>query len=263
MIIDGHSHVTLPIDEHIKAMDESRVDKTVLFSTSFHPEMAKNAQEVKESMMYLNDLVAGKKGSMIEMREKSISELTEAIKQYPSRFIGFGSVPLGLDFVTTRQYVNDNIVKNNLAGMGEFTLGSGQTHLLETVFRVSEELGNLPIWIHAFFPLILQDIREIAEMAKIHPHIPVILGHLGGTNWLQTMELAAYIPNLYLDTSAYYSTFVLGTVINELPQKCIFGIDRPFGDISLSKETILKVAQSPSVANAVLGENIAKILGII
>ncbi|WP_058953648.1 amidohydrolase family protein [Clostridium tyrobutyricum] len=262
MIIDGHSHLTLPVEEHIKDMDNSGVDKTVLFSTSFHPEMAANAQEVKASMQYLQDLLAGKKGNMTEIRKKSIEELVKAIKQYPSRYVGFGAVPPNLDLNTTEQYINDNIQKNHLVGMGEFTLGSGQIHLLKNIFKASSEFGNLPIWVHAFFPLTLQDIREISNFACRYPATPVILGHLGGINWLETMDIVKEIPNLFLDTSAYYSTFVLKTVINELPDKCIFGVDRPFGDLSLSIEAILKVAESQSISNAVLGENMAQLLKI-
>jgi hypothetical protein len=29
LIIDGHSHVTLPVQEHIKAMDAAKIDKTI------------------------------------------------------------------------------------------------------------------------------------------------------------------------------------------------------------------------------------------
>lgn len=262
MIIDGHSHVTLPVKAHIKDMDDSGVDKTILFSTSFHPELAENTQEIKVAMAYLSDLLAGKKGSMIEAREKSITELVTAIKLYPTRYIGFGAVPLGLDFEKTMAYVDRNIRRNQLKGMGEFTPGTGQVQLLENIFKASSEFGHLPIWIHAFFPLGLQDIRDISEYAKQYPHIPVILGHLGGINWLETMALVKEIPNLYLDTSAYYSTFVLGSVINELPEKCIFGVDRPFGDLELSKETIIKVAKTASTAEAVLGGNIERLLSI-
>lgn len=262
MIIDGHSHLTLPVKEHIKIMDKAGVDKTVLFSTSFHPEMDKNAQEVKASMNYLNELLNGKKGNMTEIRKKSVQELVKAINLYPERYTGFGAVPPGLDLNTTGQYISDNIKKNHLAGMGEFTLGSGQIPLLENIFKLSHEFGNLPIWIHGFFPLELHDIKKISNFARKYPSIPVILGHLGGINWLETMDMAKEIPNLFLDTSAYYSTFVLGTVVNELPKKCIFGVDRPFGDLELSKEALLKVAKSKSIASAVLGENIAQILKI-
>jgi len=262
MIIDGHSHVTLPIDEHIKEMNRVGIDKTVLFSTSFHPEAAENASEVKQAMTYLNNLLAGKMGAMIQVRKKSIAELMNAIHCYPDRYVGFGAVPPGLDEDATMAYVEENIHRNHLAGMGEFTIGSGQIALLKNIFMASREFGNLPIWVHAFFPLTLADIQKIADFARKYPRTPVILGHLGGNSWLETMDLVKEIPNLYLDTSAYFSTFVLGTVINELPEKCLFGVDRPFGDLQLSREAILKVSKSSAVADAVLGENIAELLGI-
>jgi hypothetical protein len=260
MIVDGHSHVTLPIEDHIVLMDESGIDKTVLFSTTFHPELAQNAQEVKEKMQYLNDLLTGKNGSMIEARKASITELVNAIKQFPERYIGFGAVPVGLPLEETKQYMEDNIKDNHLAGVGEFTLGVGQAFLLENIFLASQEFNHLPIWIHAFFPYTLKDIRDTIAIAKKYSDIPVILGHLGGSNWIETMDMVSETKNLYLDTSAYYSTFVLSTIINEMPSKCIFGVDRPFGDLELSKQTILKLAKSSDIANAVLGENIAQIL---
>lgn len=262
MIIDGHSHVTLPVGEHIKAMDAAGIDKTVLFSTTFHPEINRNFNEVRSSMEFLNDLLAGKKGSMIEARQKSISELMDAIKQYPDRYIGFGAVPAGLELKPTLQYVAENIQKNNLSGMGEFTLGSGKVYLLKNIFEASKEFRNLPIWIHAFFPLTFQDIKEISELAKDYSETPVILGHLGGSNWLETVALVKEISNLYLDTSAFYSTFVLKCIINEVPEKCFFGVDRPFGDLLLSKNAVLQSAKTSAVANAVLGENIAKLLNV-
>lgn len=262
MIIDGHSHVTLPIQEHIKAMDAALIDKTVLFSTTFHPEKSQNFMEFKASMEFLNDLLAGKKGSMVEKRQKSVSELVEAINMYPDRYIGFGAVPAGLALDDTLQYVEEVIVRNHLVGMGEFTLGSGQIHMLENIFCASQKFHNLPVWIHAFFPLNLSDIKEMAVFAKRFPNTPVILGHLGGSNWLETVELVKEISNLYLDTSAYYSTFVLGNIINEIPKKCLFGVDRPFGDLQISKDTILQLAKTPAIASAVLGDNIARLLNL-
>ena len=262
MIIDGHSHVTLPIEKHIAAMDQAKVEKTILFSTTLHPETAKNAKEVRESFAYLSDLLAGKKGSLMEARKRSIQELMQALQRYPDRFLGFGSVPVDLDMEATMRYVDECIHKNSLIGMGEFAVGSGQMYLLENAFKASMEFGGLPIWIHAFFPLTMSDIKEIAQLAKQYPETGVVLGHLGGIHWLDTMDLADAIPNLYLDTSAFYSTLVLGTVINDIPHKCIFGVDSPYGDIELCKESILRVAKSPSVANAVLGDNIRKVLDL-
>ncbi len=262
MIIDGHSHVTLPVEDHIREMDETGVDITVLFSTSFHPEFARNAEEAKASMVYLKEILSGKWGSVIEIRKKAVDELMNAIKLFPDRYIGFGNVPINVDLETTKQFIEDNIIKNELAGIGEFTFGGGDAHLMENVFKAAADFEKMPVWIHGFFPVTLSDIKSIAGYARQYPQTPVILGHLGGCYWLESMELAQEVPNLYLDTSASYSFYILGIIINALPRKCIFGVDRPFGDIGLSIGALKKAAKSAGIANAVLSENIATILGL-
>lgn len=260
MIIDGHSHVILPAEKHIQMMDEAGVQKTILFSTSVHPENTKSLQELKIEMKNLNDVVGGKSPSLIETKRKSINELMTVIKSYPNRYVGFGNVPLGLNENDTNLYIGENIANNKLAGIGEFTPASGQVKLLDVIFKTSMNLGRFPIWIHGFNPLVLQDIRDIAELCKTYPDIPVILGHLGGSNGMTAIELAKEIPNLYLDTSAYFSTLVLKIVINEIPQKCIFGVDLPYGDLQLSLDAVRKVCNNSYVEDAVLGNNVAKLL---
>ena len=99
-------------------MDKAGVDKTVLFSTTFHPETSENFDQVIESINFLNDLLAGKKGSMIEARKKAVLELAGAMERYPDRYIGFGAVPVGLDLQETLQYVNDVICKNSFGRNG-------------------------------------------------------------------------------------------------------------------------------------------------
>ena len=141
-------HVTLPIEKHIKIMDAAGVDKTVLFSTTFHPEKAKNFAETKTSIKFLSNLLNGKVGAMVEQRKKSVFELAEAIHQYPSRYIGFGNVPIGLELEDTLKYVDEVIEKNHLAGMGEFTPGNGKISILNNIFKASQEFHHLPIWIH-------------------------------------------------------------------------------------------------------------------
>ncbi|MHC1685496.1 MAG: amidohydrolase family protein [Clostridiaceae bacterium] len=262
MIIDGHSHVVLPVEKHIKIMDEAGVDKTILFSTSIHPETAVNLGDIKREMKKLNDIVGGKTNSMIDVRRNSIKELTNVIQAYPSRYVGFGYVPVGLSENDTNSYIEENIVNNKLVGIGELTPESGQIKALKPIFKYSMDFGRLPIWIHAFNPLVLQDIKEIAELCKAFPNVPVILGHMGGSNWMTAIALAKEMQNLYLDTSAYFSTLVLKIAINELPLKCIFGVDMPYGDLQLSIEAIKKVSNDAYVANAVLGDNISRLLNI-
>ena len=163
-------------------------------------------------------------------------------------------------FINFDQILTQPDVPLCFAGFGEFTLLSGQIKVLAPVFQASSDMGNLPIWIHAFNPLVLSDIQEIAGLAKSYPAVPVILGHMGGSNWLEALGLAKEIPNLYLDISAWFSALVLKIVINELPQKCIFGVDLPYGDLQTGREAVVKFAKDPSVINTVLGDNMAELL---
>lgn len=262
LIIDGHSHVILPAEKHIQMMNDAGVDKTILFSTTLHPENAENLQNLKKEMKKLSDIVGGKTSSLIDAKRKSIMELTNIIQTYPDRYVGFGNVPIGLSENDTNLYVEENIVNNKLVGIGELTPTSGQINILKPIFESSMTFGKLPLWIHAFNPLVLQDIKEIAKLCKAFSDIPVILGHMGGSNWMTAIELAKEIPNLYLDTSAYFSTLVLKIAVNELPHKCIFGVDIPYGDLQLSLDAIKKICKDSSISDAVLGNNIAMLLNL-
>ncbi|WP_058304654.1 amidohydrolase family protein [Gorillibacterium timonense] len=259
MIIDGHSHVTLPLEQHIEEMDRCGVDRTVLFSTSIHPETATTVEEIRNEMAELGKILSGQK-SQTEARTRALQELLQAVRSYPDRYIGFGNVPIGMTQEETDRYIEKNIVGNGLAGMGEFTLASGSVAKLTPIFRSSTGFGSLPIWIHAFHPLHLKDIQDIAELAARHPSVPVIIGHLGGFFWMETLDLVKTIPNLYLDTSAYYSTLVLKIAIHELPEKCLFGVDRPYGDLELALEAFRKLCGDEAIARAVMGENMLGIL---
>lgn len=97
MLIDSHAHVILPVEKHIALMDEAGVDKTILFSTSIHPEITEDLNEFERELNKLYEIISGKKNS-IERKIASIKEQNEVINKYPSRFYGFGNVPIGLDY---------------------------------------------------------------------------------------------------------------------------------------------------------------------
>lgn len=259
MIIDSHAHVILPVEKHIELMDEAGVDKTILFSTSMHPESANNLNEFEKELNTLYKIISGE-GSSIEAKIKSIEEQHKIIEKYPSRFYGFGSVPIGLDYEKTASWINDYVVKNNYIGLGEFAVASGEVGKLEPVFQASHDYGNLPMWIHAFWPLDLNDIKEIFNLAKKYPDVPVIIGHLGGVNWLDVIKMTKENNNVYIDLSAYYTVTALSMVIKELPEKALFSTDLPFGDLAISKFAIERVCEDKTIREQVLGGNVAKLL---
>jgi len=259
MIIDSHAHVVLPIEKHISLMDEAGIDKAILFSTSIHPEKANNIDEFEKELNSLYEIISGKRNSL-EVKIASTKEQYEIINKYPSRFHGFGNVPVGLDYEKTTAWIEEYVIKNNFIGLGEFTLASGQIGMLDTIFQGAKDFANLPIWIHAFWPLDLNDIKDIFNLAKKYPEVPVIIGHSGGLNWLDVIKMTKETNNVYIDLSASYAAVALKMTINELPERCLFSSDLPYGDLVASKFAIEHVCKDKKIIDQVLGGNIAKLL---
>lgn len=262
LVIDNHSHVTLPVDNHIKLMNEAGIDKTILFRTLVHPEIQNSVQEIKNEMEKLNSILSGNPSLAKKRAEDANQELFDAVQKYPDRFIGFGAVPLDLKPTEMIDFIEEEIIAKGFIGIGEFTMGSGQISKLETIFFASNKTGNLPRWIHAFNPLTLKDIQEIEVLSKKYSTVPVIIGHMGGSNWLETIDIIKRNPNMYLDTSACFSTLALKIVIKELPDKSVFGVDYPYGDMLLARKTIERVCDNNQVLAKILGGNIVKLLKI-
>lgn len=261
MIIDSHAHVLLPFERQIALMDEAGVDKTVLFMTSVHPETTTDPASFEREMGKLQEILSGKRNAT-EARLIAIQEQVEAIARHPDRFIGFGTVPVGLDQAQTNRWIEAQVVANGFRGLGEFTLAPGAVPLLESVFTAAAEFGRLPIWVHTFHPLEATDIRQLVALADRFPQVPVILGHLGGVNWLEAIKLAAERPSLYLDLSAVFTPLAPKLAIQMLPERTLFSSDAPYGDPLLARQLVERVTESSEVRAAVLGGNIARLLGL-
>jgi uncharacterized protein len=263
MIIDSHAHVVLPIENHIKMMDESGIDKTVLFSTLVHPEKSSNVKEFTTEMNKLNQIL-NNEVNPVQARLNALEEVSVAIKQHPNRFVGFGSVPLSFSSseVTLNDWVEKLVKEQKMKGLGEFTLGPGQIPLLEPIFKAASDYTSLPIWVHTFHPLNLKDIQELFLLTQEYENVPVIYGHMGGIHWLQTIEMIKDTKNAYLDISAFYTTYALSLAIKEIPERTLFSSDFPYGDPYLNLQAVKRHTSSGEVADRVLGGNISNLLHI-
>lgn len=263
MIIDSHEHLMLPTEMQIKKLEKAGVDKAILFCTAPHPEKASTLEELKKEMGVLYKILAGsnsKEDDLKRMRN-NIQDLIEVIKKYPDKFYGFGSVPLDLSLEETSNWINTYIVSNGLKGVGEFTPGSDeQIKQLETIFQALEKFPEFPIWIHTFNPVSLYGIKILMEITKKHPKVSVIFGHMGGYHWLDVIEFAKTVSNVYLDLSAAFSTLAVRMAVTELPNKCLFSSDAPYGEPLLSKQLVEYVSPSAEIKDKILGGNILKLI---
>lgn len=265
MIVDSHEHIMLPTEKQIKMMDAASIDKTILFCSTPHPEKAASLDEVETEMNALYKVLAGanSKEANVVRQKKNVADLVATIKSSPNRFLGFGSVPLGMSLMETSEWINDIIIANSLQGVGEFTPGNEQQILqLDTVFQAIMESEILPIWVHTFDPVTMEGITLLMSLCEKYPEIPVIFGHLGGTNWIEVIKFAKTHKNAYLDLSAAFASIATKMALIELPERCLFSSDAPYGEPYLYRELVEFVSPSKQITNMALGDNIMRLLHI-
>lgn len=267
MVIDNHEHVMLPTSLQIQKMDEAQVDKAVLFTTTPHVERAKTAalKDIDKEMSVLYRVLGGTytPEQRREQMKTCIVELTNAVAFAPDRFLGFGPVPLGLSVWETAAWIERYVVRNALKGVGEFTPGSdAQMEALAPIFAALSSFSGLPVWVHTFHPVGSSGLKILMRLCEKHPSVPVIFGHMGGTNWMDAIVFAKDHRNVYLDLSAAFTTLSVKCALTEVPERCLFGSDAPFGAPILCRQLIEYASPSVEAANMALGDNIARLLQI-
>jgi predicted TIM-barrel fold metal-dependent hydrolase len=262
MIIDSHEHVILPTEKQLGNMDKAGVDKTILFTTTPHPEKAQSLAEFEQEFQVLNTVLSGHftKEERCRSVKRTIAELCQVLKSHPDRFYGFGMVPFSLTDGETAAWVAENIVSNGLKGIGEISPAGGTVKLLSPIFKAASQYDRLPVWLHTFHPVTRDDIMEIAALCGQFPNVPVIFGHMGGVNWLDVIHLAKEHLNIYLDLSATFTAVAPRFAMEELPERTLFSSDAPYGDPLLSRHMVERLSPSPKVTERVLGGNILELL---
>jgi predicted TIM-barrel fold metal-dependent hydrolase len=250
------------VGQQMKIRTDCHIDKVVLFSTLVHPEIASTKEEFSQEMNKLQNILRGAINPL-EARINSINELVNAINAAPEYFMGFGACPFGLDIEKTGGWIEKYIVGNNLKGIGEVTLGQGNVLMIENIFQyVHERKKKLPIWIHTFNPLSFTDIKEVVNLAEKYNTVKVILGHGGGSNWLETIDLIQNNPNIYMDISASFTVLSIKYIAEALPERCLFSSDLPYGDPFLCIKQIEHIIKDKQIRDNVLGLNTKQLLGI-
>lgn len=261
MIIDAHSHVHDPVHSHIALLDEAGVDRAVLFGTRPHPERATDLNSLRHEMSVLSETISGR-SSGPDGHEAAREELAAACAAHPDRFIGFGKVRLDVSAQQIAEEVEREVVGRGFRGIGELTPPPGGAGLIEPVLRAAADHGGLPVVVHGFAPTTAEDLTTLAALARRHPSVPLVIGQLGGMNWLTAIELARNAPNVYLELSTANIVFAVRLAISEVPDRTLFGSDAPYGDPLLARATVERVTGPGALRDRVLGGTFAELLGL-
>ena len=131
---------------------------------------------------------------------------------------------------------------------------------LDTVFQALMTTKIYPVWVHTFHPVMMDGIKLLMSLCEKYPDIPVIFGHLGGSNWMEVIKFAKGHGNVYLDLSAAFASIATKMALVELPERCLYSSDAPYGEPYLYRQLIEFVSPDKRAAEMALGENISRLL---
>jgi uncharacterized protein len=144
---------------------------------------------------------------------------------------------------------------------------------LHPVYRACTEMG-LAVVSHtgpARDAAPFAEVPAFAPMLAEFPGLTVVLAHLGGAQWRDTLAVAQAFPRVAFDLCEIIewagapgapTTAELATLIRDLgPERVVLGSDYPWYEPAHTAELVLSLpVLSQAEKNAILGENAARIL---
>ena len=93
-------------------------------------------ESLENEMQVLTNILAS--NTSVEERIKNIKRTTEELKEVidknPSKFIGFGQVPLKLSYDETEEWILKNVIENKFYGLGELSPGFRKSKRFRSYF---------------------------------------------------------------------------------------------------------------------------------
>src|SRR5215469_7309554 len=117
------------------------------------------------------------------------------------------------------------------------------------------------------------EVPAFAPMLQEFPGLNVVLAHLGGGKWHDTLAIAQAFPHVTFDLCEIIdwagapnapTTGQLARLVRDIgPERVVLGSDYPWYEPAHSADLVLSLPDlSPAEKNAILGENAARILGL-
>jgi hypothetical protein len=157
------------------------------------------------------------------------------------------------------------VVDGNLSGIKLWVAVRATDTRLDPLMQRAAEL-EIPVLHHAWYKADGQagnesTAAEVADLARRHPKVPIIMAHLGGVRWRGVLDIKPY-SNVLVDTSG--SQPVAGLVEYAVAQlgaeRVVFGSDWPLRNYAVQKARVSGAQISERAKACILGENAARLL---
>lgn len=105
---------------------------------------------------------------------------------------------------------------------------------------------------------------ELAEAIAPHPQLKIVMGHMGGSEWMAAIRAAEQASNLYLDTCASYADRdKIGTAVRMLgADRVLFGSGATEGSLAMQKNAVLDADITAEERIQVLYENARRLFNL-
>lgn len=234
MIIDAHNHlgkrkgVEILVDNFVARMDESGIDKAVVFAFS---EQIDNDYIVK------------------------------SVKKYPDRLYGLVTInPWSTD---SEQELRKAFEKKEIYGLKlhpvKHAFAFDNHNLLDPLFKICEEY-NKPV-LSFGGANVYSSPNMFAEMAVQFPNVNFLMAH-GGQMYetVSAINVAKKYKNIFIESSLMFSLRLSNLLKNDLENQIIFGSDYPTGDFSLEKKKIELLVENQEIKDKIFYKNILNLL---
>ena len=251
MIVDIHIHTSSPgavfrreeVDDALRLARRSGIDRVV----------------------YLFNLGTGGPDPSPEDIVASNNLGMQLVDAHPDFFMGFCYLNPAHDVDFSLGEIERCVVKGNMCGIKLWIAVHATDQRLDPIMRRAAELG-LPVLHHAWYKMTKfvfneSTAAEVADLARRHPDVTIIMAHLAGVRWRGVLDVKPY-PNVVVDTSgAIADSGLVEYAVRHLgPERVVFGSDWPIRDFAVQKARVTGARVDEAAKRLILGENAARIL---
>ncbi len=251
MVIDVHVHTQSP-------------------GAAFSPEEVLDAKRLAahsgiDRIVYLFNLGTGGRDPSPEDVRASNDLGMKLVESDPDFYIGFCYLNPSHDPEFSLSEIERCVVNGNMSGIKLWVAVHADDPRLDPIMRRAAEL-DIPVLHHSWYKMTKYEFnesnpKEIADLARRHPDVTIIMAHLAGVRWRGVLDVKPY-PNVCVDTSGGQpDAGLVEFAVQELgPERVVFGSDWPLRDFAVQKARVTDAALSDDVKRMILGENVARIL---
>lgn len=187
------------------------------------------------------------------------------IERHPDRFVSFCYLNPAHDPATIDHEIDRCLVQGGMAGIKLWIAVHATDPRLDPIMRRAAAL-RVPVLHHAWYKATEFVFNEstpadVADLARRHPDVTIIMAHLGGGGWCGIRDVRD-CPNVLVDTSgAQPQAGLVEAAVAELgAERVVFGSDWPGRDFAVQRARVDGAQLTAHQRRLILGETMRCVL---